>query len=65
MDCCVVLSGATSWDILLVTVLTAVVAVVQHHVVAELVEALTCAATTAMRWDTSHATVQQRRSRRQ
>jgi len=43
----------------------AVVAVVQHHVVAELVEALTCAATTAMRWDTSHATVQQRRSRRQ
>jgi len=49
------LSDATSWGISLVTVLTAAVVEVGH---VEVVEGLTCVATTAMKLDTCLATVQ-------
>lgn len=56
-------SGAMSWDISLATVQTAAVVVAVVHV-EEVVARLTCVATTAMRLDTSHATVQLLRRRR-
>jgi len=50
-----VFSDAMSWDILLVTVQTAVVVVLVH--VEEVVACLTYVATTAMKLDICHATV--------
>lgn len=58
------MSDAMSWDISLVTVQTAVVVVVVAALVHVEVVVLTCVATTAMRLDTSHATVQLRPRRR-